>query len=108
MYCCVCFEEGEGLETVDFELVLFDNANLGQELTHVVPLIALQLNNLAVLGMLYDCAIASKVFLERSDQFLFVKLFADTLHGGQRLAAVSLLYANVNVTAADHLARLFL
>ena len=51
--------------------------------------------------MLDDGAVARKLFLERLHQLFLIELVVDALHGGQRLAAIALLYANVNEAAAQ-------
>lgn len=86
------------LETVNLELVVFCDADLLQKHAHIISLIALQLNDLAVLWMLDDGAVASKVLLERTHEFLLVEFFANALHGRQCLATITLLNTYVNET----------
>ena len=50
-----------GLKAVDFQLLRLRDAHFGQELDDVVPLIALQLNDFAVLLVLDDSAIAGEL-----------------------------------------------
>lgn len=70
------------LETVHLELVRLRQARLGQPLANVFPLVALQLQNLTVLGMLNHSAIARKFLLTCSHDLLQVVLRRQALHGG--------------------------
>jgi len=81
---------------VHLELVLFGDPDPSQEQADIIPLIALQLNHLAVLDVLDDRAVAGELLLERFDEFLEVELFSDALHCGQCLAAIALLDADVD------------
>lgn len=56
------------LETVHLELVRLRQARLGQPLANVFPLVALQLQNLTVLGVLDHSAIARK-FLQGKNNY---------------------------------------
>lgn len=53
------------LETMYFELVRFGETSFGQPLAYVLPLVALQLQNLAVLLMIDYCTIACKLLQQR-------------------------------------------
>lgn len=70
------------LETVHLELVRLRQARLGQPLANVFPLVALQLQNLTVLGVLDHSAIARKFLLTCSHDLLQIVLRRQTLHGG--------------------------
>ena len=69
---------------------------LCQESGRVVSLVSLKLDDLAELVVLNDGAVACELLLEGLDDFLEVDLGVNALHGGQALAAVSLLDADVN------------
>ena len=90
-----------GLEAVNLELVVLGDADLLQEHAHIVPLVALQLDDLAVLGVLDHGAVAGEVLLEGAHELLLVELLADALHGRQRLAAIALLDADVDQARAQ-------
>jgi hypothetical protein len=92
---------GVCLETVHLELLLLGNAYSREILAHIVSLIALQLNDLTILWMLYDCTITRELLLESTDDLLLVKFVSDTLDSGQCLATISLLNSYVNKTAAQ-------
>lgn len=80
--CCCCWPYCYRLETVHLELVWLCQARLGQPLANVFPLVALQLQNLTVLGMLNHSAIARKFLLTCSHDLLQVVLRRQALHGG--------------------------
>jgi hypothetical protein len=54
-----------GLESVDLELVCFDESNLGHPVANVLALISLKLKDLAVFRVLYDGSIASKLLKKK-------------------------------------------
>lgn len=90
-----------GLETVNFELFLFGDSNSGQILAYIGALVALELNDLTIFWMLYNCAVTSKLFLECADDLLLIKFVSDALDSGQRLATISLLNSNVDKIASQ-------
>ncbi len=49
------------LETVHLDLIFLCQANFDEELGDVSPLVSLKLDHLTVLGVVYHCAIASKL-----------------------------------------------
>jgi hypothetical protein len=58
------------LKTVDLDLLLLDDANFDEEVTDVVTLVTLQLDDLTVLGVLHYSTIARKLLFADSDNFL--------------------------------------
>ncbi len=84
------------LKTVHFQLVLLHEARLGEELADVLTLVALKLQNLAVLGVLDDGAVAGELLLASAYDLLQVILGGEALDGGQRLPAGALLDADVD------------
>ena len=109
------------LEAVHLELLGLDESGLGEPVADLVPLVALQLQHLAVLGVLHHCAVASKLLQKKrtknesravtpprcpvsnsahllacSHDLLEVVLCGEPLDGGQRLAPVALLDADVH------------
>lgn len=110
------------LETVHLQLLSLGNANFSQKLANVVALIALQLNHFTILGVVDHSAVTGKllkketrrsgrVFMRSSASgdeqvvtylfacfynFLFIEIVGNALHGGQRLATVTLLNPNVD------------
>lgn len=50
----------KNLETMDFELILLHESGLREELANVLALVSLQLQNLTILGMFDDGAVASE------------------------------------------------
>ena len=68
-----------GLETVDLEVVFRHNAFSNKELTEPSPLVSLKLENLSVLCMLHNRAIASKNLLQRLEQLLPVQALRQAL-----------------------------
>jgi len=83
---------------VHLQLFRLGDADLREELTNVVPLVALQLDHLAVLGVLDDGAVAREVFLARSDYLLLVEVIGDALNRGQGFPSVTLLDSDVDQT----------
>ena len=57
---CMCSSYGTVLETVHLDLVFLCQANFDKEFRDVGPLVSLKLDHLAILGVVYHCAIASK------------------------------------------------
>lgn len=90
--------EGVGLETVHFELILLGDANFGQKLTDVIALIALQLNDFTILGMINHSAVTGELLFACFHNFLFIEIVRYALDSGQGFAAVTLLNPNVDQT----------
>jgi len=65
-------------------------------------LVTLQLDDLSVLWVLNDGAVAGKLLFQRLDDSLFVKLLRDSLNRGEGLASVPLLDSDVNESVAVH------
>ena len=57
----VAFVCSSNLETVELELVGLDQAGLGKPVADFVPLIALQLQDLAIFWVLYHGAVAGEL-----------------------------------------------
>merc|ERR1719198_2920794 len=74
----------------------FHNLVLGEELPHGVALVALELEDLAHLLVLDDGAVAALGLLDGLEDLLEVELAVEALHGGDALAPVALLHANVH------------
>jgi len=78
------------------ELILLDEICIGEEESDLVPLVSLQLDDLAVLGMLHDRAVAGELLLAHPHDLLQVVLVGQPLHGGEGLPAVPLLDPDVD------------
>lgn len=89
------------LKPVDFQLVVFSQSNLHEELADVLALVTLQLNHFSILGVLNYSTIAGKFLLEGLHQFLFIVVIRDALDCGEGLPAVALLdpYMDVVLSA---------
>lgn len=83
-------------EAVHLELLWLGNADARQELADVVALVALQLHDFPVLGVLHHRAIAGKLLFAGPHDFLLVIVIRYALHGCEGLSTVSLLDPNVN------------
>jgi hypothetical protein len=81
MYCCSYLY---GL-CVKFEAILRD-----QELLNIFALITLQLDHLAHLTVVDDCAIASELLLDHLQDLLLIELLRQALNCGQSLATIAL------------------
>jgi len=81
---------------VNFQLLRLSDVDLGEELTNIVSLVALKLDDLSVLGMLDDGAVTGEILLACPDYLLFIKVIRNSLHGCEGLATVTLLDTNVN------------
>jgi len=84
------------LESVDLELVRLDQAGLSEPVADFVPLIALQLQDLAILGVLYHGAVAGELLLASADNFFEVILGGESLNSGECLPPVPLLDPDVH------------
>ena len=78
------------------ELVRLGQVDLGEEGANVVPLVALQLDHLAILWMLHHCAVAGEFLFTSFDNLLLIVIVADALHRGEGFSSASLLDPNVN------------
>lgn len=61
------------LEAMHLDLVVASQSHLFEELADVLPLVALQLDNLSVLRMLHHGSIASELLLRNFDDLLEVE-----------------------------------
>eukprot|EP01094_Clydonella_sp_ATCC50884_P019547 TRINITY_DN384_c0_g1_i2.p1 TRINITY_DN384_c0_g1~~TRINITY_DN384_c0_g1_i2.p1 ORF type:complete len:143 (+),score=22.23 TRINITY_DN384_c0_g1_i2:596-1024(+) len=91
--------ERETLESVDLHAALGSDALIDEEGGNLLPLISLQLDHLAQLGIFHECSIAAKFLFECADDALEIKLSREPLHGGQGLASISLLNSYMDVAA---------
>ena len=80
---------------MDLDGLFLDGQLGGEELGDLEPLVALELDDLAHLGVLDDGAVAGKVLFERLEDALLVKLGRQALDGGQGLSSIALLDADV-------------
>eukprot|EP00963_Diacronema_lutheri_P005375 scaffold416_cov329-Pavlova_lutheri.AAC.43 len=94
-------------ESVYLEEICFADPLFHEEMGHVLPLIALQLDHLSVLLVFHDATIAAELFLERFEHLLVIEAFLQPLHRGDGLAAVSLLHAYVHVFLVGRVFLLF-
>lgn len=87
------------LETVDLDgLLVKTNAGglvvrglgIGEELEHLVAVVALELDHGAVLVILNDGAVADEALLDEAKDLLEGVLLGEALDGGQGLASISL------------------
>lgn len=84
------------LEAMNLDVLLLAHGPFHEQLGNFLPVIPLQLNNvLAVLLVLDDTPIASKVLLEDLEDLLRVNVLGQAFNGGQGFAAIALVQANV-------------
>ena len=81
---------------MNLELILFDQIGIGQEHADFIPLIALELDDLPVLGMFHDSPVAGELLLANPHDLLEVVLLGQSLHGGEGLPSVPLLDPDVD------------
>ena len=86
----------EKLKSVNFQLVLFDQATVDQQFTNILSLVSLKLENFTVLGMINYSPVASELLLCDLYDLLEVVLVRQALDCGESLAAVPLLYPHVD------------
>ena len=86
---------------MNLELILFDQIGIGQEHADFIPLIALELDDLPVLGMFHDSPVAGELLLTNPHNLLEVVLIRESLHGGQGLPSVPLLDPDVDDGVLD-------
>lgn len=89
------FSETVDLDSLGIELeaILFIN----EEFLNGFALITLKLNNLTHLGISHDSAIASELFLDDLQDLFAVEFSWQSLDCSQRLSAIALLDANMNI-----------
>ena len=92
-----------GLESMNLELILFDQIGIGQEHADFIPLIPLELDDLPVLGMFHDSPVAGELLLANPHNLLEVVLVRESLHGGQGLPSIPLLDPDVDDGVLDAL-----
>ena len=63
---------------------------IGQEVLHILALVALELDNFAHLDIAHDSAIAGELLLDHFEDLLLVKFLGETLHRRQGFAAIAL------------------
>lgn len=81
---------------MDLQLVIFNKANLNEELTSILSLVSLKLDHLSVFWMFNNSTIASKFLLKGFYKFLLVVVIRYSLDSGQSFPAVSLLDPYMN------------
>ena len=84
------------LETVQHNVLLVADLLIGQELHHHRSLISRQLDDLIFLLVLLHCPIAREILLEGLANALNVQVVGEASDGGDTLAPVALLDANVD------------
>lgn len=82
---------------MDLDLLLLDLESLNQELLDLLALVALELQDLTVVSVLVDMAVATEILLKGLQNTLQVVLGGDTLDGSDSLAAVALLASDVDI-----------
>ncbi len=82
---------------MDFDLALVHDLFIDEELGDGLSLVALQLDDVAELGVLDNGAVAAKLLLEHLQHLLKVDLLRNARRSRERLASVALLDANVNI-----------
>lgn len=82
---------------MDLDVALGDLEGSGEEAKHLLALVARELENVTVLSIVVDMAIARKIFLQRLQNALEIVLVGDALHSGDGLATITLLAANVDL-----------
>lgn len=82
---------------MNLDLALVHDLLIDEELGHGLSLVALQLDDVAELGVLDNGAVAAKLLLEHLQHLLKVDLLRDAGRGRERLAPVALLDADVNI-----------
>lgn len=88
------------LETVDLDALGVELETVllvGEEIGHVLALIALELNHFAHLIVGNDGAIAGELLLDDSKDLLPREFLRNARDGGQTLTSIALLDANVDV-----------
>lgn len=76
--------------------LFLDNMLINEKLRNFLALVTLELNDVTELGMLDNGAVAAKILLEHFENFFEIHLLGNATGGGEGLATVALLNANVN------------
>jgi hypothetical protein len=82
---------------VDFDGVFLNNAFGDEELGDVLPLVALELDDVAQFWVLDYCAVAAEILLEDLEHLFKVDLLRNARRGRERLSTIALLDANVHI-----------
>ena len=90
------FTKTTDLKTMNFELILLDESAADQQLADVLALVALQLQHLAVLGVVHHRPVTRELLLSNLDDLLEIVLVREPLHRRQGLPAVPLLDPDVH------------
>jgi hypothetical protein len=85
------------LEAVHLDSLLVDLKSSRQEIHHLLALVTLKLENITVLLVVVDMAVAAKVLLKRLKDTLQVVLARYTLDGRDSLTTITLLASNVDI-----------
>lgn len=94
---CDTAVQNRHLETMHLDGLLVDLKGLGEEVHHLLALITLELENLAVLLVTVDVTVATEVLLQRLENSLEIILAGHALHGRDGLTTVTLLASDVDV-----------
>lgn len=84
-------------EPVDLQRRLLHDLVVHKKGRSTHTLVPLQLDDRTQLGVVDHGAVAAKLFFERLDNFLIIERLVEPLDRGQRLAAVALLDADVDI-----------
>ncbi len=79
------------------DLLLLHKSSLDKKIGHILPLITLQLNNLAKLFVLNNIPVAAELLLEILEDLLVTELLFKPLDGSQALLSIPLLYTYVHI-----------
>jgi hypothetical protein len=82
---------------VHLDSLLVDLKSSRQEIHHLLALVTLKLENITVLLVVVDMAVAAKVLLKRLKDTLQVVLARYTLDGRDSLTTITLLASNVDI-----------
>lgn len=82
---------------MDLDRFLLHNLLVDEELRDFLALIALELNDVAELGILDNGAVAAKILLEYLENLLEIHLLRNAAGSGESLATIALLNANVHI-----------
>jgi hypothetical protein len=82
---------------VDLDGVLLNNAFGDEELGDVLPLVALELDDVAQFRVLDNGAVAAEILLEDLEHLFKVHLLRNARGGRERLSTIALLDADVHI-----------
>ena len=82
---------------MDLDSRFLANSFLHKEVSHILSLVALKLDNLAELRVLDNSTVAAKVLLEGLDKFLEAQSLGQSLNGCEGLSTIPLLDTDVDV-----------